>query len=110
MAFLSPLHLPMSFLGSLLFVLGLVLIRLTKQVGQRPQPPRWMNQDMACLIVGTVLSLPLGFGLGMLLAASVQMVTGQGESPLTLLVAIVALVVGWRLAGRTRPGALPAQA
>ncbi|MEZ5934715.1 MAG: hypothetical protein R3F54_22810 [Alphaproteobacteria bacterium] len=110
MELLSLLHLPMSVLGSVLFLLGLVLIRLAKQVGQRPEPPRWLRHDMTCLIVGTLLSLPLSFGLGLLIAAGMETVTGRGESPFALLAAIVIMVIGWRLAKRTRPGALPAQA
>ncbi|MEZ5933014.1 MAG: hypothetical protein R3F54_13875 [Alphaproteobacteria bacterium] len=55
MALLSPLPLPMSILGSLLFVLGLVLIRLAKQVGQRPRLPRWMSWDMASFVVGPIV-------------------------------------------------------
>ena len=110
MELLSLIQLPMPILGSLFFLLGLVLIRLAKQAAQRPQPPAWLHHDMASLIAGTVLSLPLSFGLGFLIAALLQTATGQGGSPIALLTAIAIVIVGWRGLGRVKLGAQPAQA
>lgn len=110
MEFLSLIHLPMPILGSLLFLLGLVLIRFARQAADRPHPPAWLCQDMTSLIVATVLSLPLSFGLGFLLAAVMQAATGQGGSPFALLAALVMAYVGWRGLGRVKLSAQPAQA
>lgn len=110
MELLSLLHLPMAILGSVLFLLGMVLIRHVKQVFERPEPPRWLAHDMSSLLMGTVLSLPLSFGLGFLLAALLQTATGQGGSPIALLAAIVIAIVGLRGLGRIGVGGQPAQA
>jgi hypothetical protein len=110
MELLSILHIPMPILGSLFFLLGLLLIRLAKQAGQRPVPPFWMRHDMTCLVAGTFLSLPLSLGLGFILADMIQLVAGQGGTPIALLAALAITVIGWRGLGRLGIGAQPVQA
>jgi hypothetical protein len=108
MELVSFLHLPISVLGCLLFLFGLVLIRVVRHAAQRPQPPRWLRGDMVCLLAGTAISLPISLGIGFMLTALVELATDNGETPLTLLAAVVVGAIGWRIAKRSMAGAQPA--
>lgn len=102
-------HLPMPIMGGLLFVIGLLSLRVAKHAVQGPLSPHWLRHDMACLLLGTALTLPLGLGLGFMLTALISTLMGQGGPLVELLVMAVIVGGGWILAGRTKTGAEPAQ-
>jgi hypothetical protein len=103
-------HIPMSIAGGLLFFLGLMSFRFTRQAVQGPRPPRWAGHDMVCLLLGAAITLPLALGLGLMLTALVSGIIGQGESLVALATMAVIALGGIHLARRGRVGVRPAQA
>lgn len=101
-------HAPMPVIGGILYVLGLIFLRIARFHAQADRKSHWFNNWFVQLMIGISLSTLITCGLGFMAAGTLIDIQGIAGSGVDLLLTGTVVTVGWVLLQRIGMATHPA--